>query len=213
MAAPTYVGGRAKPEVETYNYLGDHPESRNHGELWTASRCLACNDATLWHGNNIVWPAPETIGPPPAADLPDQVRELYEEGRRVAAVSRRAGAALLRAALEQLVSVLVPGPGNLNIKIGKLQKEVPTRLGKALDVLRHAGNGVLHDGVPDGIAAIVIAESAGESDVFDYLCGVVNRLAEEAITAPRVDDDLFGKLPEGVRAGVEQRNARVSDPL
>lgn len=105
----------------------------------------------------------------------------------------------------------MPGPGNLNVKIGKLQGDVSPRLGKALDVLRDAGNGVLHDGVPEGVAAMVIAEAAQESEVFDYLCGVVNRLVDEAITAPRLDDDLFERLPEGVRAAVERRNARASE--
>ena len=211
MAAPVYgTTGEAKRDADQYLYLGDHPDHREQGEFWSASRCLACQDATLWHGTNIIWPARELVGPAPAADLPTPVRELYEEGRRVAAVSRRAGAALLRAALEQLVKELVPGPGTLNVKIGKLQGDVSPRLGRALDVLRDAGNGVLHDGVPEGVAAMVIAEAAQESEVFDYLCGVVNRLAEEAITAPRVDDELYGKLPESVRKAAEQRNARAA---
>lgn len=211
MAAPTFANGAAKHDIAKYDHLGDRPDGQERGELWTASRCRACNDATLWHGNNIIWPARELVGPTPAADLPDQVRDLYEEGRRVAAVSRRAGAALLRAALEQLVKSLVPGGGNLNDRIGKLQGGVSPRLGKALDVLRHTGNGVLHDDVPDGVAAMVIAEAAQESEIFDYLCGVVNRLAEEAITAPRVDDELYDRLPQGVRAAAEQRNARTAE--
>jgi hypothetical protein len=95
----------------------------------------------------------------------------------------------------------------------RLQSDVSKGLGKALGILHNTGNGVLHDDVPEGVAALVIAESEGESEIFGYLCGVVNRLAEEMITMSRIGNQLFELLPAGVRAGVDRRNAASPRPL
>jgi hypothetical protein len=201
------VGTRAR--FATANAVPLHNrELDNDDEPWRASKCSSCESAALWHGSVLVYPALRSVGPPPSPDLPDTALELYEEGRQVAERSRRAGAALLRAALERLVKQLQPEGRTLNDKIGLLLPNVSAGLGMALDVLRDTGNGVLHDEVPDGVAALVVDESASSSSqVFDYLCDVVNRLTDELITRPKQDAEMFAKIPDGARAAIERRNA------
>ena len=174
---------------------------------WRASVCRSCDTPTLWRGDDIVWPLRVTVGPDPNKDIPEQALELYNEGREVAAVSRRAGAALLRAALERLINYIEPGSGRLNDKIGRLRERVSPGLAKALDILRDTGNGILHDEVPEGVAAVVVSESGDQSAAFDYLCGVVNRLTTELITTPLADDELFALLPDSVRAAIARRDS------
>lgn len=175
---------------------------------WTASRCPKCQRVAVWKGQDLIWPRVSAVGPAPAGGMPEDVQDLYEEGRQVAAISRRAGAALLRAALERLFEHIDSGGGSLNDKIGRLQAKVPAGLGQALDVLRTAGNGVLHEAIPSGVAALVIQEGSDQSSIFDYLCGVINRLVEESITGPARDNELFEQLPQQLKDQIARRDAR-----
>lgn len=157
-----------------------------------------------------------SAGGPAHPDMPEAVRELYDEAAAVAAVSRRAGAALTRAMVERLIKDLDPdAPKNakLNERIERLHRQVSTPLGKLLDVVRVVGNGALHvDDKPDELVVIAMDDTTGPP-LIELMLQAANDLVDELITHPKTVQDLWDKLPTGVKATLDRADASVASAL
>lgn len=175
--------------------------------IWAAARCAVCNALTIWRHATIVYPG---VKGAPAAhpDMPLTAAQLYEEARSVVAMSRRAGAAMARATLERLLRDLDPeATSNLPLdrRIERILSQVSSGLGKVLDVIRHAGNKSVHvaENFEDGVLVLILDEE--DEAIVEVLFSAINQLVDELVTRPRQYDELFEKLPEGVRRGIDSR--------
>ncbi|MEV0216126.1 DUF4145 domain-containing protein [Micromonospora sp. ALFpr18c] len=126
---------------------------------------------------------------------------MYQEAQSVAELSPRSAAGLLRLALQMLVDELVPGPGALDGKIGKLVAQgLDPRIQRAMDVLRVIGNNAVHPGQID---------LEGNASIVRSLFGLLNLVIEQMISRPKHIDSIFDILPEGALEGIERRNLRA----
>lgn len=179
-----------------------------HEELyksrWRAAECGSCCQWSIWFDEQMVYPH-HHLGAPPHQDMPADVRALYQEAAAVAAVSRRAGAALARATIELLLRVIdpdAPDDARLNKRIERIQGRVSTSLAQLLDVLRFTGNKMLH--VEDQPAELVVMALDDEEgpQLVEYLLEATNDLVDELITRPRRANELWDRLPQGVKTSI-----------
>jgi Domain of unknown function (DUF4145) len=198
--------------------------------MWTVTRCLACARLALWDGTGkellsvkgtpvgagqsavlprqiwaMVYPADTRFGPEPNEDLPDDIRTDYVEARDIADRSPRGAAALLRLCLQKLCVHLGQPGRDINTDIAALveAERISASIQTAMDTVRITGNEGVHPGTlrleddPDLVAALFL---------------FVNLVAEEALTRPRVIDEMYARMPEGRRNSIEQRDRpRPSD--
>ena len=181
--------------------------------IWNGARCFSCGQWSIWHLYAMVYP-PVQIGAAPNPDMPEETRSLYIEARQVATVSRRAGAGLARAAVERLLKLLdtdAPSSANLETRIARLRDRVSSPLGQLLDVVRVTGNQALHiEDQPPELLLLVLDDTVGPG-VLETLLQVANDLVDELITRPRRTQDLWEKLPGGVRARLSAESARSTN--
>jgi hypothetical protein len=134
--------------------------------------------------------------------MPPDALPLFKEAAAVATVSRRAGAALARATVERVLKTLdpdAPKGANLEKRIDRIRSKVPATLGQLLDVVRVTANGALHaDDQPTETVVIVLDDEVGPAAV-ELLLEAANYLVAELVTTPRAVQELWDKLPEGVR--------------
>lgn len=176
---------------------------------WRVTKCYACKKHSLWIGDSLAYPPAragvEAAVDEPNEDLPPNVLELYEEAAAVLPYSKRAAAALCRAALERLVKHLTPeAPPTLKLqgRLDTLRTRVSSSTLKALSIVRHTGNTALH-GEKDGDQSAVIYLDENDETIASVFFVAINTLADELITKPRVLDELYQTLPEGVRKSVD----------
>ena len=161
------------------------------------SRCAHCAKVSFWFGTALVFPA---TSPAPAAspDLPADVAADYTEAATVVVLSPRAACALLRLALQKLCVHLGEPGKNINDDIGALvEKGLPGRFQKALDVVRVVGNNAVHPGELD---------LTDDQETALKLFGFLNLLADATITQPKNVDALFDSLPERAKDGIKKRD-------
>lgn len=178
---------------------------------WSVSKCFSCKDFSLWIDNELAWPPlkDRVAGelPEPSVDLPPAVQDLYKEAAAVLPHSKRAAAALCRAALEQMVKYLtqdLPMESRLDDRLASLSERVSPSTFKALHIIRHTGNTALH-GEKDGDQSAVIYLDGSDGTIAEVFFVAINALAEELITKPREMEDLYSKLPNGVRESLEAK--------
>ena len=151
-----------------------------------------------------MWPSVQVEAEALDEVVPEAVRELWDEARAVAPHSSRSAAALLRLALQTLLADLVPGESNLNAAIGAaLRGGVPGPVQQAMDVLRVGGNGAVHPGelrLDDDPATL------------GALFGLLSYVVQETVVRSAQVSALFGRLPQGVRDGIERRDAKSHPP-
>jgi len=169
---------------------------------WTATVCAACNQASVWREDALVYPAASTAARP-HPEMPSAARGLYEEASAVLPHSRRAAAALARAALESLLKELDESGGhkNLQTRIGELQGKVNASLWQVLTALRVVGNDSLH-GDEDDLVILYLEGDAAE--VVEPFFGAINALVEELITQPRKAQELYALIPQAKRDAAER---------
>ncbi|CAN5389015.1 hypothetical protein BH10ACT8_BH10ACT8_11340 [soil metagenome] len=161
------------------------------------SLCTVCRGQSWWISRTLRVPA-TVIGPMPHESMPGEVTALYEEARDVAARSPRAAAALLRLALQQLFTELVPGEKNLDRAIGELvQKGLDPSIQRAMDVLRVVGNHSVHPGE---------IQLAGDTGLSEALFELTNQVVEQMIARPAKIEELFNMIPQGARDAIERRD-------
>lgn len=163
--------------------------------------CARCKEETFWHESAIVYPLGVRPGTPPMDEMPDAVKAIYEEARAVGAVSPRSAVALLRLALQMLVDELVPGPGQINDKIGTLvEKGLDPRVQQAMDVLRVYGNNAAHPGQ---------IEVDGGGETLPALFALLNMIVEHVIVRAASVRTLYDTLPDGARAAIDRRDKKT----
>lgn len=184
------------------------PQWRTDGS-WAVSKCLACQHGTVWHDNQIVFPAARTA-PQPSPDMPQVPRELYEEAAAVMQMSRRAGAAMARATLERLLIELdpvdTPRPPSLDERIIHVTARVSSALKPALTVIRHAGNKALHvaDAPDDTLVLVLDGEDEGIVSIF---FSAINDLVDELVTKPAARKRLLDTVPASVIEAIDRKKA------
>lgn len=180
------------------------PQTKRPDTLWRMSTCAACERASIWRGDDLIFPRTH-LGAIPSEDMPEDVRELYEEASAVATVSRRAGAALARATLERLLKNLdpdAPRRTRLDTYIERVSRRVSTHTARMLTLIRHTGNKALHV-EPNPDESIVLLLSDEDSGILDAIFVTIDSVVDELITRPRQADAYYATVPEGVRSAVE----------
>jgi Domain of unknown function (DUF4145) len=169
----------------------------NVNTAWSQSRCFVCKGEILWDDAERRWPMGQ-IGPVAHPDMPEHIASIYEEARTIGTQSPRAAAALLRLALQHLVTDLANGEKDVSKAIGALVKDgLPTRVQKAMDILRIVGNNAVHPGQID------LEEQSG---TVDALFSLLNFVVDDRISKPKQIDDLYSALPTGPLAAIERRD-------
>lgn len=140
----------------------------------------------------------ETTAPLPHPDMPDSVKYDYEEAREICSSSPRGAAALLRLAIQKLCKELGESGKNINSDIANLVKKgLPVEIKQALDIIRVVGNNAVH---PGELSSDDVAE------VSTSLFELINTIVEERVSKPKKLQELFSRLPEGARKGIENRD-------
>lgn len=164
--------------------------------------CMHCKEILIWNvlktGPVMVWPTRVSNAPLPHPDMPEDVSRDYKEARAICNDSPRGAAALLRLSIQKLCKHLGEPGEHINTDIGSLvQKGLPERVQKALDVVRVTGNNAVHPG------EMQLEDSA---EIVQSLFGLINLIVENRIAEPRKIDALFESLPEGARAAIVRRD-------
>ncbi len=142
--------------------------------------------------------------PDPAEDMPEAVSKDYKEAASIVERSPRAAAALLRLAIERLCQELGADGKRLNDQIGDLvEKGLPPRVQKALDIVRVIGNESVHPGQID-----LDDDRETANSLFDLL----NVIVHETITRPRELDELYSSLPASKLNGINNRDNKKKKP-
>lgn len=150
-----------------------------------------------------IWPMATPTGiEQPNPDMPDACKEIYNEAALVFAYSRRAAAALLRLCLQKLLTEAGISGNSIDKQIQNLIKsgEDPSNV-LYMDICRILGNESVHPGT------INLNE---DTDTAAVLFMFINMATSRLFTAKRQINEIYQKLPSGVRKALEDRNARLS---
>lgn len=171
---------------------------------WHSSLCFSCKKYTVWRGSSIIFPPHSKDSLSPHALMSAKSSELFGEATEVLPISPRAAAALARAAMESELRLLLDDRrSNLHGLIGKLSDKISTSLWQALTVLRETGNKALHGDKDSGVVAILLDES--DAELTPFLLSAVNQIVDEMVARPKLAEDLYGLLPDGVREAAERK--------
>lgn len=163
------------------------------------SKCYNCDKLAVWVHDNLVFPA-EKQGVSPNQDLPDEIIQDIEEARDIVARSPRGAAALLRLSIQKLCQHLGEEGKNIDKDIASLvSKGLNPLVQKSLDIVRVIGNEAVHPGVID---------LRDDRNTANNLFDLVNSIADQMITHPKKVEALYGKLPEGKRKAIENRDKK-----
>jgi hypothetical protein len=174
---------------------------RTYGGL-EISICQHCHDKSLWLAGKLIFPE-KTLAPNPHDDLPKELLEDYLEAASIVSKSPRGATALLRLTLQKLMVALGESGKDINKDIGSLvQKGLHPQVQQALDIVRVIGNESVHPGQLD---------LKDDSETALQLFGLINFIVEDRITRPKTIQELFNKLPESKRKGIQERD-KVTTP-
>jgi hypothetical protein len=99
-----------------------------------------------------------------------------------------------------LIDDLVPGPGQINHKIGELVKRgLDPNVQQAMDVLRVYGNNAVHPGQ---------IEVEAESQTVDALFVLLNMIVEQVIVRAAQVKRLYESLPQSALEAIERRDGK-----
>jgi hypothetical protein len=164
------------------------------------TKCIACEQVSLWVGTRVIFPDWSASVPEPNPDLSTVVKADYQEAAKVVSVSPRSAAALLRLAIQKTCQELLGRSGDVNEMIGELVKRgLNPMIQQALDVVRVVGNEAVHPGTID---------LRDNEAVAVQLFTLVNLIAEAMISVPKHVADMYAALPASKLAGIERRDGR-----
>jgi len=164
---------------------------------WIVTKCQHCNEISVWHGINMLYPK-KILPAPPNLDLIDEIKSDYLEAAHILGDSPRAAAALLRLSLQKLCMQLGEKGENINADIKNLVgKGLNPLVQKSLDALRITGNNAVHPGEIN-----LIEEPERVLKLFD----LINFIADKMITEPKEIESFYGELPSGAIEAVEKRD-------
>ncbi len=75
-------------------------------------------------------------------------------------------------------------------------------------MIRHVGNTALH-GAADGDESAVIYLDGSDDTLPQMFFFAINALAEELLTRPRIAEEKFKLLPDGVRDTIARKRERI----
>lgn len=162
------------------------------------SCCEHCGKACIWCEGVYVFP---NRGNAPQAnpDMPEEVAEDFEEAAAIYMTSPRGAAALLRLALQKLMIHLGQPGKKINDDIKALvAKGLPLQVQQALDIVRVTGNNAVHPGMLD----------ANDVETAEQLFPLLNVIVEYQISLPARLTEMFDALPEGAKAGIQERDGK-----
>ena len=162
------------------------------------SICEHCSALTIWYRQHMIFPHTSSA-PTPHPDMPSDIATDFEEARTIIGRSPRGAAALLRLCIQKLCVHLGQTDKDLNKAIGVLvQDGLNPKVQQSLDVVRVVGNESVHPGVmdlkDDEATAVRIAE-------------LVNIIVDTLISQPKAIEELYGRLPQTKRDGIDQRDS------
>ena len=161
------------------------------------AHCGHCNRYSLWHKQDMVFPATGSA-PPPNPDLPESVHNLYREAASISTMSPRGAAGLLRLAIQVLCKELGEPGKSINDDIGSLVKKgLPLAVQQSLDIVRVVGNSAVHPGQID----------TDDPQVVTNLFGLLNVICEYMITLPKRVGDIYNGLPAGTLSAIAKRDS------
>ena len=161
--------------------------------------CQNCNNFSLWIDKKILFPRVIPIEPS-NEDLNDEIKALYNEAKSIFNDSPKGAAALLRLALQKLLIQLGMKGKNINEDIGELvkEKQLPSEVQKALDIVRVIGNNAVHPGEINLDDNIEIALR---------LFKILNFIANKLITEPKELNDFYEEIiPKNIKQSIEKRD-------
>lgn len=174
---------------------------RSIDNVLAMSTCYQCNAPSVWVEGKLVYPL-NSIAPLPNQDMPEDVLKLYNEAREVSAISPRASTALLRLAVEKLLPQVGATQGKIDKMIGELVAQgLPQEVQRALDSLRVIGNEAVHPGTID---------IEDNTEIAFALFKLLNVVVDRMITQKREIDEIYDLLPEGKKAGIENRDRNAT---
>ena len=161
------------------------------------SVCSCCKRVSIWFDKGKIYPL-SSSAPLPSPDMPEDVKKDYMEARNIVDFSPRSAAALLRLALQKLMVNLGEKGKNLNQDIGNLVKKgLPVKIQRALDAVRVIGNNAVHPGELD---------LRDDKETAYILFELLNMIVDTMITKPKEIEEIYQKLPEKARQGIEDRD-------
>lgn len=165
---------------------------------FAASSCARCEGIALWEGEQMIYPRVSVVLRA-SEDMPLEVKKYYDEARGIFYQSARGAAALLRLAIQKLTIELGEDGKNLNQAIGNLvQRGLPERVQKSLDIVRVIGNNAVHPG------QIVIEDNP---KVAVSLFKITNLIVDNVITKSKEVEELYNSLPEEARGKITERDS------
>ena len=167
----------------------------------TLSSCHSCGKTAIWMQEQMVFPKTSLVDPP-NADLSPDIAAIYDEAASIVSDSPKGATALLRLALQMVMVQIGEGGKNINADIKNLvDKGLSTKIQKAVDLLRVAGN----NAVPPG--QISFDDDKGIAlSMFKHL----NLIAEEMITRPKEIEELYDDvIPKETKKHIEERDGKL----
>jgi hypothetical protein len=163
------------------------------------SICDRCGKYALWLNDQLIYPQ-INVAPTASSDMSESVKKDYEEASSIFNQSSRGSAALLRLAIQKLMGELGENSTNLNEAIGNLvNKGLPIKIQKALDVVRVVGNNAVHPG------QITIEDNP---EIALSLFTLINLIIDTMITKTKEIDNLYNKLPKSAKDAIADRDKK-----
>jgi hypothetical protein len=167
---------------------------------YATSHCTHCGNWLMWHEKKIIVPD-VSAAPPVNDDLADDIKLDYAEAASIVARSPRGAAGLLRLCIQKLCKQLGESGKNVDADIGSLVKKgLDVRVQKALDTVRVVGNEAVHPGEMN---------LRDDVHVASQLFVLVNAIADQMITQPKLRDALYDALPQAKRDAIEARDKKA----
>lgn len=178
----------------------DYPQTPDNIDEFKASYCTHCQRWLYWYDGKILVPDVSSA-PPVNDDLDGDIKTDYAEAASILAKGPRGAAALLRLCLQKLCKQLGEEGKNIDKDIGSLvAKGLDVRVQQALDTVRVIGNEAVHPGEMD---------LRDDPETAGVLFALVNAIADQMISQPKLRDELYAKLPKAKLDGIAARDAKA----
>lgn len=175
----------------------DRAENETYHNRVDILRCLSCGEKIIWVNNIYVYPT--LTAPEVNKDMPEKVLKLYNEAGEIYTQSPRAACALLRLAIDELCHAIGKTSKSINENIGELVKDgLPVKIQKALDLVRVIGNKAVHPGQIDF--------DVDDIETVNMLFYLINVIADNTISQPKMINDYYNKLPESTQKSIDKRD-------
>lgn len=129
-------------------------------------------------------------------EVPPHIKEDFLEAAAVLGVSEKASAALSRRCLQNVLNEKVGKRDDLSTQIDEAIKQLPTRIGENLDVVRNVGNYATHPAKVKSTGLIVDVEPEEANWTLD----VLEELFDYYYVAPKKAEERRAKLNEKLKS-------------